>query len=307
MPRNVYFTNGTRSEQDLYEDLVVESLGIFGHDVKYIPRKIVKKDLILNEDLISEFNNAVAIEMYIESIEGFEGDGKLMSKFGLEIRDEITFVVSERRWNQLIGQFGYAEGSARPREGDLIWLPHTQGLFEIKFVEDKKPFLQLGNASTFKLICELFEYESQEIDTGVPEVDKVQEEHTQTFKFDATLNGEFTLGENLTFVLPSGVTGSTEFVGYEVVSSSPEKYNVTVGVLTFDDGEFHTLAPGTVLTGSTTGSTATVVDLYDLQDSDVLNFENDAFAQNSSFSGDVQDFIDFRESNPFGEPFNFDG
>jgi hypothetical protein len=305
-PRNVYFENGTKSEQELYEDLIIEAMKIYGNDVSYIPRKIIKKDLILNEDLISEFNNAFKIEMYIDSIDGFEGDGKLMSKFGLEIRDQITLVVAERSWNQLIGRFGYTEGSARPREGDLIYIPRTQGLFEIKFVEDKKPFLQLGNAPTFKLICELFEYESQEIDTGISEVDAVQTLHTQTFKFEASLNGQFNLGENLTFVLPTGITGSTEFVGYETFGS-PEQYNVTVGVLTFDDGEFHTLAPGTVLTGSDSGSSATVIDIYDLAETDSTNFENDIFAQNSAFTNDVNtnDFIDFSESNPFGEPFSF--
>ena len=173
MPRSVYFSHGTRSEKHILEDILIESIKIMGHDVYYIPRKIIKMDQILNEDFLSQFDKAFKIEMYVESVDGFEGDGKLVAKFGLEIRDQITLVVSRRRWNGLIGKFGYTENSARPREGDLVYFPMTGGLFEIKWVEDKQPFFQLNNTPTFKLTCELYEYSNENINTGVPEVDGV--------------------------------------------------------------------------------------------------------------------------------------
>jgi hypothetical protein len=164
MPRSVYFSERYRAEQNLLEDLLIESMKIMGHDVYYIPRKIVKQDFILNEDVISTFDASFSIEMYVESVDGFEGDGDLMTKFGLEVRDQVTLVCSRRRWNALIGRHGYTNDAVRPREGDLIYLPLTGGLFEIKFVEDKSPFFQLGGTGdskgttpTFKLTCELFE------------------------------------------------------------------------------------------------------------------------------------------------------
>ena len=174
MPRNVYISNGVKSEQDLYEGLIIEAMQIYGTDIWYLPRSYYSIDTILNEDTLSKFEAAFKIEMYIESIDGLEGDGKLYSKFGFEIRDQITFVVSRRRWNQLIGNKGYTKESVRPREGDLIYIPMTKGLFEIRYVEDKKPFFQVKNVPTFKLTCENFEYGNQEINTGIDEVDKLQ-------------------------------------------------------------------------------------------------------------------------------------
>lgn len=101
MPRNVYFSQAVRSEQNLYEDLIIESLKIYGQDVYYVPRTLINRDTILGEDAASKFDDAYLIEAYIENVEGFEGAGDLYSKFGLEIRDEITFVLSRRQWERL--------------------------------------------------------------------------------------------------------------------------------------------------------------------------------------------------------------
>lgn len=301
MPRNVYFSHGARSEQHLLEDILIEALKIYGHDAYYIPRKIVKMDHLLNEDVLSQFEKAFKIEMYVESVDGFEGDGKLISKFGLEIRDQITLVVSRRRWNALIGKFGYTENSTRPREGDLIYFPMTEGLFEIKWVEDKAPFFQLNNTPTFKLTCELFEYSSQNINTGVVAVDKVQNALSQVWRayveFDNALH---TLNEFCTITLPSGVTGSAKFIGIE---NTEDGYLASFGSLSFDDDQFHSITEGTVFTGQDSNTTSTVTQTIGLDDGDEVLFKNDYNAQNSTFETEANSIIDFAEGNPFGEPF----
>lgn len=308
MPRSVYFSERYRPEQNLLEDLLIESMKIMGHDVYYIPRKIVKRDFILNEDVISTFDASFSIEMFIESVDGFEGDGDLLTKFGLEIRDQVTLICSRRRWNSLIGRHGYTEGSVRPREGDLIYLPLAGGLFEIKFVEDKSPFFQLGGSGdsrgvipTFKLICELFEYSGQEIDTGIADIDGIQVGHTQGTRALLDFDGGevHDLGETLIITLPSGVTGEAELLQYEHTDDGSV---ATFGTLTFNDGEFHSLTPNTTLLGQTSNTTSTIVSIVGLTDGDAALFINDDLTQNSSFEIAGNDYIDFSESNPFGDP-----
>jgi hypothetical protein len=121
MPRNLYFSQGSTSEKSLYEDITIEALKIYGHDVFYIPRTIVNTDGIFNEAELSKFGSAYQIEMYVENTDGFEGEGDLLSKFGVEVRDSMTLVLSTRRWEQLIGRFQPA-AEVRPQEGDLIYL-----------------------------------------------------------------------------------------------------------------------------------------------------------------------------------------
>ena len=180
MPRNVYFSQAVRSEQNLYEDLIIESLKIFGQDIYYLPRDLVNRDSILGEDTSSQFDDAYMIEGYIEGTEGFEGQGDLYSKFGLEVRDQATFVLPRRRWDNLVdfggGQF-VLDGS-RPMEGDMLFFPKTNSLFEIKLVEFQDPFYQLGKLYVFKLICELAEYSSERINTGRAEIDRVEDDNS---------------------------------------------------------------------------------------------------------------------------------
>jgi hypothetical protein len=308
MPRSVYFSQRYRPEQNLLEDILIESMKIMGHDVYYIPRKIVKRDFILNEDVISSFDASFLIEMFVESVDGFEGDGDLMTKFGLEVRDQVKLVCSRRRWNSLIGRHGYTNDAVRPREGDLIYLPFTGGLFEIKFVEDKIPFFQLGGTGdtkavipTFTLTCELFEYSGQEIDTGVPEVDIIQVGHTQGSRALLDFDGGdvHDLGETLTIELPSGILGEAELLQYE---HTEDGTIATFGTLTFDDGEFHSLTVGTTIEGQTSGTTSTITLVIGLDDGDDALYNNDALTQNSSFDIFGNDYIDFSESNPFGDP-----
>jgi len=120
MATNVYFSQKVRSEQHLYEDIVIESLKMYGQDVYYLPRDVAHIDTILSEDVEAEYDSAYVVEMYIENTEGFEGEGDLLSKFGVEVRDQATFIVSRRRWEQLIGVHNNGINSVRPNEGDLI-------------------------------------------------------------------------------------------------------------------------------------------------------------------------------------------
>lgn len=171
MARNVYFSHGTRNEQLLIEDLIIESLSIYGQDFFYIPRTLVAKDEILGEDRLSEFKSAFPIEMYFENIDNFDGQGAFIQKFGLMMEQSATLTVARRRWEQLVGRFGVTTIPSRPNEGDLLYFPLTKGLFEIKFVQHQDPFYQLGKLYVYKLQVELFQYASEKIDTGLAAVD----------------------------------------------------------------------------------------------------------------------------------------
>ena len=175
MTRNVYFSHGTRNEQFLVEDLIVESLSIYGQDFFYIPRSLVSKDEILGEDRLSEFKTAYPIEMYMERVDGFEGQGAFIQKFGLMMEQSATLVVARRRWEQLVGRFNQTQIPTRPCEGDLIYYPLSGGLFEIKFVQHQDPFYQLGKLYVYKLQVELFQYASERINTGIPEIDNFED------------------------------------------------------------------------------------------------------------------------------------
>ncbi|MEC7436167.1 MAG: hypothetical protein VYB27_03725, partial [Candidatus Thermoplasmatota archaeon] len=148
MATNVYFqsglTSGTTNEQRLVEDLVIESLKIYGHDVFYLPRTIVNRDTIFDEDALSSFTQAYPVEMYLENVDGYEGEGDLFTKFGIEIRDQATFILSKRRWEEVVDTSGGTfQLDARPAEGDLIYFSKTKSVFEIKMVEFQNPFYQL--------------------------------------------------------------------------------------------------------------------------------------------------------------------
>jgi len=178
MPTNVYFDTGTKPEQNLYEDLIIEQLRIYGQDVYYIPRKLAGTDDIFGEDIGSSFEDAYLIEMYMETIDGYEGEKELMSKFGLDIQDDATFVVARRRWEQFVSIDNNLIVSSRPNEGDLIYFPKASKLFEITFVDHDDPFYQVHNLPTYKLKCKTFEYGSESIDTGITEIDEIEDDNS---------------------------------------------------------------------------------------------------------------------------------
>lgn len=175
MATNFYFNNFESSqEQLLIENLVVESIRIYGHDLYYLPRTRLNFDSIYGEDPISEFKNTYMIEMYIKNVDGFGGDGDFLSKFNLQIRDTVTFTVARRVFSEEIGN---VESLVRPREGDLIYFPLNKKIFEIKFVEHEAIFYQLGALQTFDIKCELFEYSNERFNTGIDAIDKLYDNY----------------------------------------------------------------------------------------------------------------------------------
>ena len=200
MATNQYFKNKVRSEQQLYEDITIEALQMYGQDVYYLPREIKNLDRIFLDDIPSRFSDAYKIEMYIENAEGFEGEGDLFTKFGIELRDQANFVVSRKRWSQLIGA-NLEKQNFRPREGDLIYLTLTNSCFEIRRVETETPFYQLSQLPTFRLQCELFEYSGEDFDTGIDTVQDIETEGS--FKYHQSLDsggGRLIQGETVTQV-----------------------------------------------------------------------------------------------------------
>lgn len=171
MATSVYFNNFNASqEQLLIENLVIESIRIYGHDVWYMPRTLVNTDKLYGESPIQEFKSAYMVEMYIKNVEGFEGQGDFLSKFNLEIRDEMTLTIARRVFETEVGGI---ESLARPREGDIIYFPLNRKVFQIKFVEHEPVFYQMGALQMYDLKCELFEYSDEIFSTGIKEIDQI--------------------------------------------------------------------------------------------------------------------------------------
>lgn len=193
MATNVYFQSGsnlgTTNEQRLVEDLIIEAIGIHGHDIYYMPRTSVTPDHILGEDPMSQFTSIYPIEMYLNNVQNWDGDGELMSKFGIQVTDKATFVVSKRRWEDSIAsQTQDLQLPLRPAEGDLLYFPKTKAFFEITYVQHLNPFFQLGKFYVYSLQCELYQYSSENINTGDPEIDGRAIEKTQNLFAYQVLN-----------------------------------------------------------------------------------------------------------------------
>lgn len=173
MATNFYFNNYQNSqEQLLLENLIIESIKIYGEDMYYVPRTLNNKNEVYGEDDISSYDSATLVEFYIKNVDGFGGDGNFMSKFGLEIRDQVTFVIAKRVFDEEIGA---RANYVRPREGDLIYFPLNRKLFQIKYVDNKPIYYPMGALQTFELTCELFEYSGEKFNTGVADIDDIQD------------------------------------------------------------------------------------------------------------------------------------
>lgn len=183
MATNFYFQSGIpmgkRSESLLHEDLILECIKIYGFDIYYIPRVAVNRDMILNEDPLNKYEDAFNVEVYLENTTGFGGTD-LLSKFGVEIQDTATFILARRRWEEVIGRKNASVLPKRPAEGDLLYFPLTKSFFEIKYVEVKDPFFQVGKLYVYKLECELFQYSHEEVNTEVSEIDSTIDTYEQT-------------------------------------------------------------------------------------------------------------------------------
>jgi len=280
MPTNVYFDTGTKPEQALYEDLMIEQLQIYGQDVYYIPRKLAGTDAIWQEDISSSFESSYLIEMYMENVDGYEGEKELMSKFGLDIQDDATFVVARRRWEQFISVDNNIIVSSRPNEGDLVYFPKGNKLFEITFVDQDDPFYQVHNLPTYKLKCKTFEYASEVIDTGIAEIDAVetdnsldQMQHQLTLEQTAIFNEELRLENNEgLIVLETSLGGHKLITEDETLSGSLIQENIVEGA----------------------AASYIILETYNIATID----EN---SQNDDFELADDTILDFTESNPFGD------
>jgi len=299
MARSPHFSQKVRSEQNLYEDIIIESMKIYGQDVYYLPRTIVNEDTILGEAVASSFGNSYKIEMYLENTDGFDGEGDLFTKFGVEIRDEATFIVARKRWAQTISSSNNNITVLRPKEGDLIWLELSNKLFEIMHVEHESPFYQLSNLPTYKMRCQLFEYSGEDIDTGVDGINKIQSDFGYraylTMDSDGTAGG-FTVGENITQTFANGTILTGEVAAWS--DSDKILQLVNFGA---NDGAFHLPVVGRQVIGSpiATGGSGNITTTTAV--SEELTASNNE--QNTTFetTNDVMSFLDFSETNPFGD------
>ena len=283
MATNSFFTQGTTGEQDLVGSLVTEQIKMFGKDVYYIPRTLVNRDSVFEEDSLSAFNGAYLIEAYIEDATGFRGDGDMFSKFGVRISDQVTFIVSRTRFTEAVDDNAQLIVEGRPNEGDLIHFPMANKTFEIQFVEHEVPFYQLGKVHVWGLRCELFEYSDEDIDTGVAAVDQIEVDFSVavTVNFATGGSGDFTVGE----VVAGGTSNVTaEVKSWDSTTRQLQVYNRS-GIFTI---------PETV-TGQTSGAAWTSASY------NTLNNTSSEFDQNSAFESNADGILDFSEGNPFGE------
>ena len=278
MATNIYFQNSI-TDQNLLNEINREVIQQAGIDVMYIPRTLVKEDLILGEDVLSQFNTAYEIEMYVKSSDNFGGPDDAISRFGLDISDELILVVHAE-------SFKFATNNTTPLEGDLIYFPLSKGLFEIKFVEDEQPFYQIGKNYVFELTCEVFQYGEEKIDTGT-DADKVERENAYAVDLLLTAGGTGTYivdeevyqGANL-----AAATSKAIVVSW-VVSTRTLRINNISG----------TFATGTNITGSDSSA------VWSLTSYDDQLLPTTPYADNKIFETDGDAILDFSESDPFSE------
>jgi len=226
MTLNSYFLQGSKNEQFLVQDLINEQLTIYGIEIYYLPRKVFKTDNIIREVQSSKFDDSFIIEAYLNNYEGYNPNSDLMTKFGLRLTNEVSLTISKERFEEFIAPFlegmssGIKEGSiteytfedliTRPKEGDLIYFPLGERLFEIKRVESEKPFYQLNKNYTYELSCELYEYENELIDTTIEEVDNTVED--EGYITTVNLVGSATTATGTATIGGSGMIGFIDLI-----------------------------------------------------------------------------------------------
>ena len=281
---NLLKANGSAQEQKFMENLVVESIEIYGQDIYYVPRNLVNRDTVFGEDSDSQFDSARAIRAYVNNVEGWEGQGELLSKFGVRVEDKTTFIFSREKFKEKVDDLEVLNVEGRPNEGDLIWFPTTKHLFQIQFVEAEKPFYQLGKGYVWECQCELFEYSDEDLDTGVAEIDAIE----TAFANAITVN--FAVGGSADFTVGEIVAGGNSNVTAEVKAWDSSNRQLQV----FNRSGIFTI-PETV-TGQTSGAAWTTASYNTLNN---VNTE-DSIDQNYAFELADDDILDFSEANPFG-------
>ena len=297
MSTNVYFSRGTPNEQYLYEDLAIEAIQIYGHDVFYIPRTLVNKDELFGEDALSRFDDAYGIEMWMETQEGYEGEKELVSRFGLEIRDETTFVVSRRRWDNTVSNDANLIVNTRPDEGDLVYMPTVKKLFEISFVDHDDPFYQVDNLPVYKLYCRTFEYSSEVLDTGIAAIDDIETQRsTDALEWELSLENQVAFNERI----------GQEWGTIYAQNPPPTPWPPVASQMILEDDSYllaeTTEAGLSILTEDSDAyySFFIIQEGYSLATQDTQS-ENEWFEDRAT--GKIgEPVLDFTESNPFGDP-----
>jgi hypothetical protein len=300
MPTNFYFNNAPTdqitSEQLLVEDLVIEAMQIHGLDNYYLPRTSRDSvDMLYGEDTLKTYVTAYPLEMYLENVTGMDGEGEFISKFGLEIRDELTLLVSRRR-------FKYATGASnlfRPREGDLIYIPLVQNFFEITFVEsenDQAMFYTLGrgrggNVYVYALKVKQFVFSEEVIHTGIEEIDEQIRDAYKRTQLTMAAGGSGTFVQDEIVYQGTSVANATfKSTAYDW-SATTRKLNVVLTIGTY--------ANNTLTKGATSGASFTSSGTANTSYNDNTAFEDNM--DNSLIEGESDSIIDFSETNPFGE------
>ena len=351
---SIFHTNNKNSiltERNLYKDLIKEAIQIYGHDVYYVDRTLVARDNVLGEDALSKFTNAQPIEMYVEDSEGFGGDKEIITQFGLENRNEITFVVSKEKFQQLDSQISLEDGTDttggsilleagsiqvsnlttlskyfitdesgnnilnedgsggkilseesgnefyliqdtavtdadRPQEGDIIYHPIFEKMFEINFVDHDEPFFQLDNNPVYKLRCKSFEYSSEALDTGISTIDEIEDDlSTSTNEFQFTLEQSSAYNESIALEFNTNLTytDSVLMEDDDTVVHEDDSRSAGDAILLENDAD-------------------SGLKEYLIQESYIVgDASTDKTAQNELFDTLDDTVLDFTESNPFGD------
>lgn len=290
MSKNPYFKDYS-GEQNATEDLTIETIQVMGREMVYVPRTTVSRDILLGDDNTTKFENGFPLEMYIQSVDGFEGEGDILSQYGLQIKDKIELIVSKRRFEE---EIKLLTGISRPLEGDLIYFPLSKTLFEINFVEHENPFYQLGKLYTYRLSCEVFTYDiDQEIDTGIQDIDVVEDDRKE-FILRLTLGTKNSSQANYT-------VGETVTSGSSTATVSEWDLTNKVIRLTNISG---TLDTNSNLVGSTSGadyaiSTIVTTNVIVPQEPEANTVSGDN--EDIEFIADQENIFDFTETDPFSE------
>jgi hypothetical protein len=290
MPTSHYFPQrygGNKSEQRLIQSLADEQIKLFGSDVYYLPRKILQEQA-LNDVIFSEYTESILIEMLLQNVQGFDANSEFISKFGLKITDEVTFIVSRYRWEQEQSKLNL-NAQGRPNEGDLIYLPITKSLYEIKFVDRRTPFYQLGEIFFYTITAEIYELGDDNIDTGIREIDEIEEMLAQEMILNLYAGGslDFLVGERVT----AQISGVEAVVSEWNVNTRTLKVIDRTGLFGENEG----------ISGQTSGA-QWIVDTYSTFDD-----TNSLTDQNKYIEDNADDFLIFNEENPFGEYGNIPG
>lgn len=295
MARNRYFMNGSDGEKHLYEDIIIESIQAWGQDLYYLPRDITDVDEILGENTSPQFDSSFILEMYVDNIDGFDGEGDLFQKFGVEIRDSVTFTVSKRRWKQVVKRHDFEIDNNRPNEGDLIYVPFGKKLFEIMHVEHEQPFYQLQNLPVYKLRCELFEYNDENFGVNIPQIDALSE---QAYNLILTMSEDVNANVDTGDKVYQYVTGTSgDKINGEVTRYELAGFKLSVAHYGSEDGKFKHLKAGPIYRYDTVNDVEVLIGTV----LTVADNEPTPNTQNESFENDADGFLDFSESNPFGD------